>query len=411
MKIRVSAQKEKAPSAAADPSKLKKPSYGRTLEEFREGDVYVHPRGLTVTAGSIGLFATTFHEGNPLHLNQEFAKAMGYAACPAPAQLVFNIVLSLGVQNDSEKAIANLGYYDASFVRPVMPGDTLRSLTKVLGVKLRGEGQPGIVSIRTVGLNQRDEIVLQYDRKILVAIGDAKKAALLHEEPTTRPTVALGFPQLDPPVTIDIPEPKKAPRNLTGARTWLEDFKPGEIYLHANGRTVSDEHMAWTYRVGNTHPLHFDRVYTKGLKGPMSGEPVVYGGLVFAWLDGLASRDTTENALWTVGFTEGYHTQPVVAGDTLYAISRVLDAQTLGSHAKGKDAAANLKAFAGDAVADGELEAGLVTFQLIGLKNMTPAQALEAHGAALFEKEQKKDTKIKEKVFEIEKRVLIRSRG
>ena len=50
----------------------------------------------------------------------------------------------------------------------------------------------------------------------------------------------------------------------------------------------------------------------------MSGDPIVYGGLVFAWLDGLASRDVSEHAVG-LGFTEGYHTQPAIAGDTVGA--------------------------------------------------------------------------------------------
>ena len=66
--------------------------------------------------------------------------------------------------------------------------------------------------------------------------------------------------------------------------------------MHANGRTITEEHMALTYLVGNSHPLHFDRIFSSGLSGKMSGEPIVYGGLVFAWLDGLASRDVSEHA-------------------------------------------------------------------------------------------------------------------
>jgi 2-methylfumaryl-CoA hydratase len=46
--------------------------------------------------------------------------------------------------------------------------------------------------------------------------------------------------------------------------------------------------------------------------------------LVFAWLEGLASRDVSENSVWELGFTEGYHTQPSVSGDTVAALSRVL---------------------------------------------------------------------------------------
>jgi 2-methylfumaryl-CoA hydratase len=59
----------------------------------------------------------------------------------------------------------------------------------------------------------------------------------------------------------------------------------------------------------------------------MSGDPIVYGGLVFAWLEGLASRDVSENSVWELGFTEGYHTQPSVSGDTVAALSRVLAAE------------------------------------------------------------------------------------
>ena len=82
--------------------------------------------------------------------------------------------------------------------------------------------------------------------------------------------------------------------------------------------------MALTYLVGNSHPLHFDGEYSRSLSGKMSGEPIVYGGLVFAWLEGLASRDISERSVWELGFTEGYHTQPVFAGDTIGALSRVL---------------------------------------------------------------------------------------
>src|SRR3989338_11510682 len=108
-------------------------------------------------------------EANPLYLNREYAKAHGFRDLVFSPLMVMNIALSLGVQNDSEKAIANLGYYDVHFPKAVYPGDTLRSLTKVLKRQERSEGKPGIVTIRTIGLNQRGELVVQYDRKIMVA--------------------------------------------------------------------------------------------------------------------------------------------------------------------------------------------------------------------------------------------------
>ncbi len=384
--MRLSEQPEVSGSVAVNLEWARRPQYGRYLDEFVPGQVFVHPRGYTFERGPMLDFARVFMQCNPLYLNLEYAKAHGFADLPASPQMVFNVVLSLGVHNDSEKAIANLGYYNVQFLRPVYPGDTLRGYTKVMDRKARGEDKPGIVLIRTLGLNQHNQVVLQYERKIMVGYrGDRL--------PTTpAPTTPVEFPWVEHPV-VELPiNAGHYPAQLTGPNTYFEDFALGDLIIHANGRTITDEHMAWTYLVGNTHPLHFDRVYSTGLSGKMSGEPIVYGGLVFAWLEGLASRDVSENALWELGFTEGYHTQPAVSGDTVAALSRVVATETL-PHTD---------------------TAGIVTFQFIGVKNISAAAALETYGADLFIKENDKQKlskeKLSSKIFEIERRLLIKRR-
>jgi 2-methylfumaryl-CoA hydratase len=384
--MRLSEQAEVAGSVAVNLEWVRRPQYGRYLDEFVPGQVFVHPRGYTFERGPMLDFARVFMQCNPLYLNLEYARAHGFQDLPASPQMVFNVVLSLGVHNDSEKAIANLGYYNVQFLRPVYPGDTLRGYTKVMDRKARGEDKPGIVLIRTLGVNQHNQVVLQYERKIMVGYrGDRL--------PTTpAPTTPVEFPWVEHPV-VDLPiNASGYPSQLTGPNTYFEDFSLGDLIVHANGRTITDEHMAWTYLVGNTHPLHFDRVYSTGLSGKMSGEPIVYGGLVFAWLEGLASRDVSENALWELGFTEGYHTQPAVSGDTVAALSRVVATETLPNNDS----------------------AGIVTFQFIGVKNISAAAALETHGADLFIKENDKQKlskeKISSKIFEIERRLLIKRR-
>ena len=290
-------QPERAPSQEARTERARFPQYGRYLEDFARGTVFRHPRGFTVDKGVARSFAAAFLHANPLYLNDEYAQAHGFSASPVCPQLVFNVVLSLGVQNDSEKAMANLGYYNARFLRPVYPGDTLRSLTRVHDRRERGEGKPGIVHIHTLGLNQSEEVVLQYERKIMVppagkASGKAPADATGRADFPWREDAPVELPLLKGPY----------PGGLTGEKTHLEDFEPGDVVVHEHGRTITDEHMYWTCLVGNMHPLHTDRVYSTGLGGPMSGEPIVYGGLVFAWLEGLASRDISENALWEIGF-------------------------------------------------------------------------------------------------------------
>ncbi len=384
--MRLSEQAEVAGSVAVSLEWARRPQYGRYLDEFVPGQVFVHPRGYTFERGPMLDFARVFMQCNPLYLNLEYAKAHGFSDLPASPQMVFNVVLSLGVHNDSEKAIANLGYYNVQFLRPVYPGDTLRGYTKVMDRKARGEDKPGIVLIRTLGVNQHNQVVLQYERKIMVGYrGDRL--------PTTpAPTTPVEFPWVEHPV-VDLPiHAGGYPSQLTGPNTYFEDFSLGDLIVHTNGRTITDEHMAWTYLVGNTHPLHFDRVYSTGLSDKMSGEPIVYGGLVFAWLEGLASRDVSENALWELGFTEGYHTQPAVSGDTVAALSRVIATETLPNTDT----------------------AGVVTFQFIGVKNISAADALQTYGADLFIKENDKQKlskeKLSNKIFEIERRLLIKRR-
>ena len=62
-------------------------------------------------------FARTFMQANPLYLNRQYARDIGFPDLLASPQMVFNVTLSLGVQNDSEKAIANLGYYRVQFLK------------------------------------------------------------------------------------------------------------------------------------------------------------------------------------------------------------------------------------------------------------------------------------------------------
>jgi 2-methylfumaryl-CoA hydratase len=108
---------------------------------------------------------------------------------------------------------------------------------------------------------------------------------------------------------------------------------------------------------------------------------------VFAWVASLASRDVAGNALWDLGYDQGAHPSGVVAGDTLYAASKVL------------------------AIKDAGTGAGMVTFRLVGVKNKSAEAAYGEHGEALFADElSKKENKIPEKVFEITRTLYVRTK-
>ena len=104
-----------------------------------------------------------------------------------------------------------------------------------------------------------------------------------------------------------------------------EDFTVGEVLRHPRGRTVSDEHMMWTNVVLNTAQLHFNqKMCDDSPETTFNGRRVVYGGIVFAFVCGLASEETEENAVAHLSYDEGRHLTPVFAGDTLFAESTVV---------------------------------------------------------------------------------------
>ena len=344
--------KEIAPATAVDTSTVIKKTYGRYLEEFKDGEVFVHPRAFTIDFSFAQEFATSFMEANPLYLSRPYAQAHGFKDLLVSPLMVFNLALSIGVQNDSEKAMANLGYYNVQFLAPVYPGDTLSARTKVLKVDDKGPEKPGIVHVRTMCFNQSNDVVLQYERKIMINHSNGKPKG------DSKPgNPASFFPEADKPV-LKLPSlmfPKDF-RETTWESTYFDSFKAGQIYIHANGRTITDEHYSWTYRVGNTHPLHY--------------------------------------MLWDLGYTEGYHTQPSISGDTVTAITRILSVEDVGDKYG--------------------LPAGEVHLQFIGLKNIKAAAAFEKYGADLFIKENDKKKlgkeKLPEKIFEIERKLVIKKK-
>jgi acyl dehydratase len=149
---------------------------------------------------------------------------------------------------------------------------------------------------------------------------------------------------------------------LTHDDNYFEDFTIGDVLIHPRGRTIAEaEHMVLTNFVLNTAELHFNQALVEGAPEIyFGGRRVVYGGIVLAFVVGLASEETSENALGEVGYDNGKHTAPVFAGDTLFAESTVL----------------------GKRDAD-RPEAGIVKFKLIG-KNQRGEQVLEIEREVLI---------------------------
>ena len=363
--------------------------YGRLLEDFEEGATYEHPWDVTIDGGTMALFQASFLDAVPVFASARYARELGFRDRPLHALLLLNLGLSFSVHDVSEQAIAHLADIDVKFPEAAYAGDTITAASTVLGKKPASSGDRGVVHVRTIVRNQHDQVVCSFERKALVRGGGRVGG----RPPSPYEVVVAGAPSrrsIPPPTNIppELREYLRVPKRRAGFAGFARDFEVGDVLAHDVGRTVSEaEHMQLASLVRNSHPLHSDEVYCKTPGASFAGTRVVCGGLVFAWVAALASRDTCGNVAWDLGYDHGAHPSGVVAGDTLFAASKVL-AKTVH-----------------------DAQSSAVTFRLVGTKNVPPKTLLDAgRGQDLFTAELGKTDdarKVKEKVFEIDRTVLM----
>mgnify|MGYP001590754533 CR=1 FL=1 len=143
--------------------------FGRYFEDFTVGDTYEHRPGRTVSEADNTWFTLLTMNTHPIHFDAEYAKHSEFGKPLVVSTLTLSILVGMSVSDTSQKAIANLGWTDIKLPKPVFAGDTLYGESTVLA-KRESKSRPdqGIVTIRTVGRNQRGETVCEFDRTMLV---------------------------------------------------------------------------------------------------------------------------------------------------------------------------------------------------------------------------------------------------
>ncbi|MGH6819983.1 MAG: MaoC family dehydratase, partial [Methylocella sp.] len=147
---------------------MSKTNPGNFFEDFHVGQVIRHATPRTVTAGDQSLYTALYGSRFAVQSSDAFAQRVGYARAPVDDLLVFHIVFGKTVVDISLNAVANLGYADCRFLKTVYPGDTLSTVSEILGIKENSSRKTGTVYVRSTGSNQRGEPVLSYVRWVMV---------------------------------------------------------------------------------------------------------------------------------------------------------------------------------------------------------------------------------------------------
>ncbi len=293
---------------------------GNFFEDFRVGQDLPHATPRTVTTGDVALYTALFGGRFALQSADTVAQALGLPRSPVDDWLVFHIVFGKTVPDVSLNAVANLGYAQGRFLKPVYPGDTLSARSKVIGLKENSNGKTGTVYVNSVGTNQHGETVLDYCRWVMIRKRD-------ESAPAPEPVVP-DLPDRVDPASLQAPAINLAGLDdaVTGSPWRFEDYTVGERIDHVDGVTIEEaEHMMATRLYQNTAKVHFNQ-HTEG-QGRF-GRRLIYGGHIISLARSLGFNGLG-SAMWVAAINGGAHTAPTFAGDTIYAWSEVLETAEL----------------------------------------------------------------------------------
>lgn len=292
---------------------MAKTNPGHFFEDYSVGQVLHHAVPRTVTVGERALYHALYPARHALYSSDEFARNCGLPESPIDDLAAFHVVFGKTVPDISLNAVANLGYAEGRWLKPVYPGDTLRSESEVIGLKQNSNGKTGVVWVRTRGLNQRDEVVIEYVRWVMV-----RKSNLDAPAPET---VVPELKKVLDPADLVVPQGLDFSNYnfvQSGESHRWDEYKTGEMIDHVDGVTIEEaEHMLATRLWQNTAKVHFDLTFRPEGR-------LIYGGHVISMARAL-SFNGLANAQMIVGLNGGAHANPCFAGDTVKAWSEVLD--------------------------------------------------------------------------------------
>jgi 2-methylfumaryl-CoA hydratase len=296
---------------------ISKNNPGNYFEDFHLGQVLRHATPRTITAGDVALYTGLYGPRFAVQSSAEFAGAIGFRGAPVDDLLVFHMVFGKTVPDISLNAVANLGYAGGVFGAPVYAGDTVSTVSRVIGLKENSNGKTGVVYVNSVGSNQHGEMVVDYNRWVMVHKNNIDAPAPVTSVPDLAAMVDAA--RFRVPVGLDL---AGYDCELAGAPHYWEDYEVGEKIDHVDGMTIEEaEHQIATRLYQNTAKVHFDQVAAN--KGRF-GKRLIYGGHIMSLARAL-SFNGLGNAFKIVAINGGSHANPAFAGDTVFAWSEIVD--------------------------------------------------------------------------------------
>ena len=144
---------------------------GKFFEDFEVGDVYQHPFGRTITETDNTWFTLLTCNTNQMHFNAHLSQQnpVTEGKVIVVSGLTVALVLGLSVIDMSQNAVANLGWNNIKLTHPVYVGDTIYA-ESLCTDKRESSSRPtmGIISMATRAVNQDGDVIMTYDRSVMI---------------------------------------------------------------------------------------------------------------------------------------------------------------------------------------------------------------------------------------------------
>ena len=144
---------------------------GLFFEEFQQGQIFAHAIRRTVTEADNVFFTALTHNPAALHLDEEYCREQTEFGTRI-VNSCFTLGLMVGVSVGDTTlgtTVANLGWDEVRFPKPLFHGDTVRVESEVLELRdSKSRPENGIVIFMHRAYNQKDELVASCKRSALM---------------------------------------------------------------------------------------------------------------------------------------------------------------------------------------------------------------------------------------------------
>ena len=154
---------------------------GLYFEEFRVGQVFRHSMRRTLTEADNVFFSALTHNPAALHLDEEYCRQhTEFGTRVVNSALTLGMMVGISVGDTTlGTTVANLGWDEVRFPRPLFHGDTIRVETEVLELRdSKSRPDNGIVIFSHRAFNQKEELVASCKRSALML----RQPAAAHRE-------------------------------------------------------------------------------------------------------------------------------------------------------------------------------------------------------------------------------------